>query len=86
MRCVRFLYSIAPMAVYPYSLWMLFSVVETHHQGVRLSRDEIRAAEPVLGQLEISDWLEGTVRLIVRKIRLDISTWPIACADSRASL
>lgn len=38
---------------------MLFSVVETHHQGIRRSREEIRAAEPILGQLEISDWLSG---------------------------
>ena len=38
---------------------MLLSVVETHRQGVRLSRDEIRTAEPVVGQLVINDWREG---------------------------
>lgn len=38
---------------------MLFSVLQTHHQGVRLSRKEIRAADPLVGQLEIIDWLEG---------------------------
>ncbi len=39
---------------------MLFSVVETHRQGVRLTREAIRAAEPIVGQLEITDWLEGS--------------------------
>ncbi|WP_265948285.1 hypothetical protein [Dechloromonas sp. A34] len=38
---------------------MLFAVVQTHHRGTRLSREEIRAAEPIIGQLVISDWLEG---------------------------
>lgn len=39
---------------------MLFSVVETHRRGVRLTRDEIRTAEPIVGQLEVTDWLEGS--------------------------
>ncbi len=38
---------------------MLFAVIETHRQGVRLSREEIRAAEPIVGQLEITDWPHG---------------------------
>lgn len=65
------LYSIASIAVYPYSYHMLFSVVETHRQGIRLSRDEIRAAEPIVGQLEIHDWLEGSAaRRAIRVARL----------------
>lgn len=39
---------------------MLFAVVQPHSQGVRLPRAEIRAAEPIIGQLEITDWLEGS--------------------------
>ena len=38
---------------------MLFAVVQTHRKGVRLSREEIRAATPVVGNLLLSDWLEG---------------------------
>lgn len=39
---------------------MLFAVVQTHRHGVRLSRDEIRAAEAIVGKLEITDWLQGS--------------------------
>ena len=38
---------------------MLFAVVQTHRKGVRLSREEIRAATPVVGNLLLSDWLQG---------------------------
>lgn len=38
---------------------MLFSVVETHIAGVRLSREAASAASPVVGLLTISDWREG---------------------------
>lgn len=38
---------------------MLFAVVQTHRKGVKLSRDEIRAATPVIGNLILSDWREG---------------------------
>jgi hypothetical protein len=37
---------------------MLFAVVQTRHKGVRFSREEIRAATPVVGNL-LSDWLQG---------------------------
>lgn len=50
---------------------MLFAVVETHHQGRRLSRDEIQAAAPVVGHLQISDWPAGnTFNRAVRVARL----------------
>lgn len=39
---------------------MLFSVIQTHRQGTRLSREEIRAAAPIIGQLDINDWLQGS--------------------------
>lgn len=38
---------------------MLFHVYETHRNGVKLSRAEILAADPVPGQLLISDWPVG---------------------------
>ena len=38
---------------------MLFAVVQTHRKGVRLSREEIQAATPVVGNLILSDWLQG---------------------------
>ncbi len=38
---------------------MLFSVVQTHCEGVRLTRDEIKAATPIVGRLEISDWAQN---------------------------
>ncbi len=38
---------------------MLFSVVQTHRNGIRLSREDVRAAAPVLGNLVLSDWLQG---------------------------
>ncbi len=38
---------------------MLFAVVQTHRKGVRLSREEIRTATPVVGNLLLSDWLQG---------------------------
>lgn len=50
---------IALIAVYPYSNRMLFAVVQTHRNGVRFSREEIRTATPVVGNLLLSDWLQG---------------------------
>lgn len=38
---------------------MLFSIVETHRKGIKLTREEIRAVVPVFGRLTISDWREG---------------------------
>ncbi len=39
---------------------MLYAVVQTHRKGVRLSRQEILAAEPLIGNLLLSDWLQGS--------------------------
>jgi len=38
---------------------MLLSVVQTRHNGARLTREEIAASAPVVGRLTISDWREG---------------------------
>jgi hypothetical protein len=38
---------------------MLFHVTETHRKGVKLTRDEILATAPMLGELVIHDWREG---------------------------
>lgn len=38
---------------------MLFAVVQTHRNGVRFSREDVRAAIPALGNLVLSDWLQG---------------------------
>lgn len=38
---------------------MLFHVTETYRHGVRLSRAEVLAAQPLLGKLEICDWREN---------------------------
>jgi len=35
---------------------MLFSVVPTHSNGVRLTRDQIRSAEPTTGRLTVAEW------------------------------
>lgn len=39
---------------------MLFHVTETHRNGVKLTRAEILAADPVPGNLLISDWTTGS--------------------------
>lgn len=39
---------------------MLFHVTETHRHGVKLTRAEILAAAPILGQLLIQDWRQGS--------------------------
>lgn len=50
---------------------MLYAVVQTHNQGIRLSRETIRTTEPIVGQLEITDWLEGNAeRRALRVARL----------------
>lgn len=50
---------------------MLFSVVQTHRKGVRLSREDIETAAPTLGLLTIVDWKEGhSSRRAVRIARL----------------
>jgi hypothetical protein len=38
---------------------MLFSVVQIRRNGVRLTREEIAAAAPLVGRLSIHDWQEG---------------------------
>lgn len=38
---------------------MLFSIVKTHQKGVRLTRAEVLAAMPTVGNLVLSDWLQG---------------------------
>jgi hypothetical protein len=38
---------------------MLFSVVQTRLTGVRLTREEIAAAAPLVGRLSIHDWQKG---------------------------
>lgn len=39
---------------------MIFAVVQTHRKGVRLTRGQIRTAEPAVGQLVVSDWPQGS--------------------------
>ena len=59
---------------------MLFSVVEIYRQGVRLSREEIVAAAPIIGLLTVSDWPgQGVRRRTSRVARLhhpEVSYFP----------
>lgn len=43
-------------------------VNETHREGVKLSRDEIFATPPTLGQLTVEDWREGNAENRVLRV------------------
>lgn len=50
---------------------MIFSVVETHRNGVRLTRQEVQEAIACVGTLVVEDWREGNyARRALRVARL----------------
>lgn len=54
-----------------YSIVMRYAVIQLCEQGRRLSREEIAAALPVIGDLEVSDWRQGNAaKRILRKAEL----------------
>ncbi len=50
---------------------MIFRVLQIYREGVRLPREALRAAEPILGVLVVEDWREGNAqRRALRVARL----------------
>lgn len=40
---------------------MMYTVIELRKQGVRLARDQVASVTPTVGDLQVSDWLQGNV-------------------------